>query len=304
MSSIAKVIPFDFEKHPIRVTVIDGNPWFLATDICKAIGLTNTTMALQALDDDERSKLNLGRQGNANIINESGLFTLILRCREATTAGTPQHRFRKWVTAEVLPQIRKTGSYSIGQSIGEDGFNCLSSLIEGKTTKIPSKYRRSVHSRIWAQVHKAFGVRSGHDIPADQLSDVRNFIAAYAIEGEYLPSQGQSELGLYEKSLAEPFLGLDHLKLSGNQNIPDGRKLLKEMGKYMPAKAQPLLVELEATMVRQWAEVDESLHRILSAQHSINTIQRSMETVQSSVSAAQTYISRSRGHISELPDQI
>ena len=191
------------------------------------------------------------------------------------------YAYAMWISAKFhLAVIRAFDQLSNTPqgTIGEDGFNCLSSLIEGKTTKLPSKCRRSAQSKLWSQVHKAFGVRSGHDIPADQLSDVRNFIAAYAIEGEYLPSKGQSELGL-----AEPFMGLDHLKLSGNRNIPDGRKLLKEMGKYMPAKAQPLLVELEATMVRQWTEMDESLRMI---------------------GCAQRYMSRCRGQISELPDQI
>ncbi len=83
----------------------------MAIDVIKALQLTNPTMSLKALDEDERSKFNLGRQGNTNIISESGLYTLILRCRDAVTPGTIPYRFRKWVTSEVLPQIRKTGRY-------------------------------------------------------------------------------------------------------------------------------------------------------------------------------------------------
>lgn len=103
---------FSFESNcNIRAVMVDGNPWFVATDVIKALQLTNPTMSMKALDDDERSKLNLGRQGTANIISESGLYTLILRCRDAVTPGTIPYRFRKWVTSEVLPQIRKTGRY-------------------------------------------------------------------------------------------------------------------------------------------------------------------------------------------------
>lgn len=110
----ANVTPsvFHFESEAtIRAIVIDGNPWFVAKDVIKALQLTNPTMSIKSLDDDERAKFNLGRQGETNIINESGLYTLILRCRDAVTPGTIPYRFRKWVTGEVLPQIRRTGSY-------------------------------------------------------------------------------------------------------------------------------------------------------------------------------------------------
>lgn len=103
---------FSFESsNQIRAVIINGEPWFVAADVIKALQLTNPTMSMKALDEDERSKLNLGRQGTANIISESGLYTLILRCRDAVTPGTIPYRFRKWVTGEVLPQIRKTGRY-------------------------------------------------------------------------------------------------------------------------------------------------------------------------------------------------
>ncbi|HDH0770360.1 TPA: hypothetical protein PIP00_004858 [Klebsiella pneumoniae] len=103
---------FSFESsNQIRAVIVNGEPWFVAADVIKALQLTNPTMSMKALDEDERSKLNLGRQGTANIISESGLYTLILRCRDAVTPGTIPYRFRKWVTGEVLPQIRKTGRY-------------------------------------------------------------------------------------------------------------------------------------------------------------------------------------------------
>lgn len=108
----AALIPFAFEGSPVRVTDQGGDPWFVAADVCAVLGLSNPSMSVQALDDDERAKLNLGRQGEAAIISESGLWTLILRSREATTPGSVAHRLRKWVTSEVLPSIRRTGSYT------------------------------------------------------------------------------------------------------------------------------------------------------------------------------------------------
>ncbi|MCM7149871.1 BRO-N domain-containing protein [Enterobacter kobei] len=106
---------FKFESAtPVRMFNIDGNPWFAASDVCKALGLTNSRMSLKALDDDEKgvsSTYTVKGAQNVSVINESGLYTLILRCRDAVTPGTIPYRFRKWVTGEVLPQIRQTGRY-------------------------------------------------------------------------------------------------------------------------------------------------------------------------------------------------
>lgn len=95
----------------IRTIVIDGNPWFVAKDVCDILGTTNPTMAMEGLEDFERTKFNLGRQGEANIISESGFYTLVLRSRKPIAKP-----FRIWVTSEVLPSIRKTGSYISTQS--------------------------------------------------------------------------------------------------------------------------------------------------------------------------------------------
>lgn len=106
---------FKFESAtPVRMFNIDGNPWFAAKDVCDALGLRNSRKAIGMLDDDEKgvtSSYTPGGMQAVNVINESGLYTLILRCRDAVTPGTIPYRFRKWVTGEVLPQIRQTGSY-------------------------------------------------------------------------------------------------------------------------------------------------------------------------------------------------
>lgn len=107
---------FSFESQAdIRTIIIDGEPWFIALDVCNALGISNNRDALLKLDDDEKNTVALtdGKRGNPNtlIISESGLYTLILRCRDAVTPGTIPYRFRKWVTGEVLPQIRRTGRY-------------------------------------------------------------------------------------------------------------------------------------------------------------------------------------------------
>jgi len=90
----------------IRTVILDGEPWFVAKDVCDILGTTNPTMAIGGLEPFERAKFNLGRQGEANIINESGFYTLVLRSRKPVAKP-----FRIWVTSEVLPTIRKTGKY-------------------------------------------------------------------------------------------------------------------------------------------------------------------------------------------------
>lgn len=199
MSSHAtNIIPFDFEKHPVRATIINGEPWFVASDICRALKLTNTSESLRNLDEDEKGISSTDTPSGVQdmlIVSESGLFTLILRCRDAVKPGTAPHRFRKWVTAEVLPAIRKHGRYEdtsgkmdtlLGQTIGTDGFHMLGAIIKGKVVSLPQAVQRRATAKIWSQTHAAFGVRSAADIPADQLDAARNFIAAYALEGEWL----------------------------------------------------------------------------------------------------------------------
>lgn len=91
----------------IRALEIDGQPWFVAKDVCDALGLTNVTVALQRLDDDERSKFNLGRQGESNVVSEAGLYNLIMASKKSEAK-----RFKRWVTHDVLPAIRRHGIYA------------------------------------------------------------------------------------------------------------------------------------------------------------------------------------------------
>lgn len=101
----------NFDGHNVRVVGTPENPLFVAADVCAVLGLTNPTQAIAALDDDERSMLSIGRQGDTNVITESGLYHLIFKSRKESAT-----RFRRWVTQEVLPEIRKTGSYLITAS--------------------------------------------------------------------------------------------------------------------------------------------------------------------------------------------
>lgn len=111
----AEIIPFDFEEQAVRVVMRGDEPWFVAADVCRVLELSNSREATSRLDEDERDLVDLntvssndGIRGNPNatIINESGLYALVFTSRKPEAK-----RFRKWITAEVLPAIRKTGRY-------------------------------------------------------------------------------------------------------------------------------------------------------------------------------------------------
>lgn len=102
------------EFGDIRVVMRDGEPWFVATDVCRALDISNTSDAIARLDDDEKGVVltdTLGGKQSVSIISEAGLYTLVLSSRKPEAK-----KFKRWITHEVVPSIRKTGSYSIGQS--------------------------------------------------------------------------------------------------------------------------------------------------------------------------------------------
>lgn len=115
---------FDFKGASLR-TLTDkaGEPWFVAKDVCDILEISNPSDALKRLDDDERSRFNLGRQGETNIVNEAGLYVLVLGSRKPEA-----HEFKRWVTHEVLPQIRKTGGY-IPTTDADDDMTILAKAV-------------------------------------------------------------------------------------------------------------------------------------------------------------------------------
>ena len=102
---------FNPSNQPVRVETIGGEPWFVAKDVCDALSIGNITDTMNRLDDDEKLTSILSNSGQGRqmwLVNESGLYNLIFQSRKPEAKA-----FRKWVTGEVLPSIRKTGSYSL-----------------------------------------------------------------------------------------------------------------------------------------------------------------------------------------------
>ena len=105
---------FKYENNDVRTVEMNGEPWFVLKDVCGVLGLSNDKVTAQRLERDEVSQTyltdSIGRKQETTVINESGLYSVILR------SDKPEAKpFRKWVTSEVLPSIRKNGGYIAGQ---------------------------------------------------------------------------------------------------------------------------------------------------------------------------------------------
>jgi len=104
---------FKYQEAEIRTVVIGGEPWWVAKDICEVLELSNPTMAIERLDFDEVTKFNLGGlSGESNIVNEPGLYSLILGSRKPEAKA-----FKRWITHEVIPTIRRHGAYMTPEKI-------------------------------------------------------------------------------------------------------------------------------------------------------------------------------------------
>jgi len=109
MSDTKALMSYEFGNLSVRAEMIDGEPWFVARDVCDALCYGNSRDAISKLDDDEKGVRKVDTRGgsqNMTIINESGLYHLIFR------SNKPEAKvFKRWVAKEVLPSIRKTGGY-------------------------------------------------------------------------------------------------------------------------------------------------------------------------------------------------
>lgn len=106
------------EFGAVRAVTLEGEPWFVAADVCRALGLGNSSMAISKLDEDERTLISIEGASNGlpvNAVNEPGLYSLVLGSRKPEAKA-----FKRWITHEVIPEIRKTGGYIAGQETMDD----------------------------------------------------------------------------------------------------------------------------------------------------------------------------------------
>ncbi|WP_227539083.1 BRO-N domain-containing protein, partial [Klebsiella pneumoniae] len=161
----------------MRVVLVNGEPWFYASDICRAIDIANHRDAVRKLDEDEKgvgSTDTPGGEQESVIISESGLYTLILRCRDAVKQGTTAWRFRKWVTNEVLPAIRKSGEYNydpVPKTPGEPLDWRQKEELRGLVNDIAQsfRYHEKWKNGVWFALRRACRNPSPNKITVDDL---------------------------------------------------------------------------------------------------------------------------------------
>ena len=200
---VSNVIPFNFGKQQVRTLLIDGQPWFVANDVSAALQYSEASAMTRHLDDDEKGLSivqTLGGDQEMLVINESGLYSAILRSRKAEAK-----RFKKWVTAEVLPAIRKHGRYEdtqgvmapmVDELLGKVGAMRLSNVMRCRVAKLDAEHQRSATAKLASAVHACFGVPRVELIPSSHFEAAANFVASYAIEGEYLPKGGNQSVDI------------------------------------------------------------------------------------------------------------
>lgn len=201
MNSLAKTesnySTFAFDDKDVRVVAKDGEPWFLASDLCDVLGLDSTS--IRKLDGDEKglhSMQTLGGSQQMAVVSESGMWTLILRCRDAVKPGTVPYRVRKWVTAEVLPSIRKTGSYgksskakkSLPGKITAEQQEAIKQLVMTRGKALPKENQAKAMITMWSSIKSHFGC-SYKEISDDQFTEALSIAARVPLEGEFLGKQ-------------------------------------------------------------------------------------------------------------------
>lgn len=181
----------------IRMVMLDDEPMFCLADVCKALELSNSRIVADRLDEDERRKLDLPRQGVTWFVTESGLYAVILRSDKPNAK-----KFRKWVTSEVLPSIRKHGAYATKDTIDkiisnpDYGIMLLQNLKEEREKREEAERRNAILSHVnktytMTEIAKELGLRSANELNK-WLSDMH---IQYKVNGTWVMYSDYSDKG-------------------------------------------------------------------------------------------------------------
>lgn len=179
---------WNYEGAEVRTVQIDGEPWFVLTDVCRELEISNSRMVADRLENDELMSVKLtsgGQRREMTIVNESGLYTVILR------SDKPQAKpFRKWVTSVVLPSIRKTGSYSVQQPNAFENLSPqLQVLIQMETRQKQIEARQAEQATgegyggirlVYEEIYRSIESRAGVSLNT-RLTNKRNRMAGEGV---------------------------------------------------------------------------------------------------------------------------
>lgn len=186
---------FNFGAHSVRVVVRDGEPWFVASDVAKALEFRDASNAARMLSAHQKGTHSVSTaKGNQQltVVSEGGLYRMVLRSRKPSAVA-----FSDWVTDEVLPAIRKTGVY-VGKpfTVNPDDVltaeeqNTLRLMLKTAVEKLPKERQGAAMTQGWSKLKAHFGVPY-RDIPRNEFSEAVSIIARHTAQWEIDPSEAQ-----------------------------------------------------------------------------------------------------------------
>lgn len=246
------------EFGAVRAVTLEGEPWFVAADVCRALGLGNSSDAIKRLDEDERTLVSIEGASNGlpvNAVNEPGLYALILGSRKPEAKA-----FKRWITHEVIPEIRKTGGYIAGQEMMDDDQLLANALMVAQR-KIAERNKQleAANAKIQADapkvlfaetVEKAEGdilvrqlaklmVQRGYDTGEKRLYDLLRrdgFVIKANAKDQNAPTQRSVDMGLM-RSIERTVSSAEKTFISSTTVItPKGQ--IYFLNKYAPEKPE------------------------------------------------------------------
>ena len=251
------VLSFNFNQNQIQVINKDGEAWFIASEIAAMFGYRDSHNLTRILDDDEadthnmsiRSENGIKQSRTVTIINESGFYHAAFKSRKPEVKP-----FRKWVTSEVLPTIRKTGGYQIGQKTTADDRTGLRQAVAALVGRKGINY-----SSAYSMIHQRFNVEAIEDIPTEKLPEAVAYVHALTLHtgltGEVLDAPPK----------AEPKLPIDDNSLADIAAMVYYGAWMIELGKDISAPLKQLGNIQAVTMWTVWHETRSRLKRAVAA---------------------------------------
>lgn len=257
------------EFGAVRAVTLEGEPWFVAADVCRALELERTNRALSRLDDDEKGTHSVSTPGGRqmmSIVSESGLYALVLSSRKPEAKA-----FKRWITHEVIPSIRKTGGYIAGQeTMDDDQLLANALMVAQRKIAERNKQLETANAKIQADapkvlfaetVEKAEGdilvrqlaklmVQRGYDTGEKRLYDLLRrdgFVIKANAKDQNAPTQRSVDMGLM-RSIERTVSSADKTFIISTTVItPKGQ--IYFLNKYAPEKPEKKRPPVQEAMV-------------------------------------------------------
>ena len=245
---------FNFNQNAIQVINKNGEAWFIASEVAAMLGYRDSYNMTRILDNDEKGTHNvstLGGNQDVSVINESGFYHAAFKSRKPEVKP-----FRKWVTSEVLPTIRKTGGYQVGQKTTADDRTGLRQAVAALVGRKGIDY-----SSAYSMIHQRFNVEAIEDIPAEKLSEAVAYVHALTLHtgltGEVLDRE--------PLPAPQPALPIDGNSLADIAAMVYYGTWMIELGKDISAPLKQLGNRQAVTMWTVWHETRSRLKRAVAA---------------------------------------